>query len=262
MFRSLEEPVLDLGVCHRLLNLRLGHEVGPARLQRRETIRVPLGLLVCRPLLGEGGLRLRHPRLRPVDRRAEEGRVDLKQEVSLLHVLPFLHREFDDPPGDVGRDVHVRLGFYMACRGDVVDEIPQPYGLYADFECPTPFPLHGEESHGREKSNHDDRDDRFLHPVQRPLFRDSAGGPGDCTARARTYFIDTSRVRRGGLRGFTLLAGQTGEEARKHRDRRHEDQVEYQQIRRARRHGPSRVEAAHRHPQHPAGPNREDVDSV
>ena len=175
MLRSLEEPLLDLGVRHRLLDLRLGHEVGPPSLQRRETVRVPLRLLVSRPLLGEGRLRLRDAGLRTLDCRPEEGRIDLQQEVPLLHVLPFLDREFDDPSGDIRGDVHMRLGFDVARRGDIVDEIPQPDGLHADFDGATPLPLRGEKSHGREKSNDDDRDDRFLHPVQGPLFRDSRG---------------------------------------------------------------------------------------
>ena len=192
MLRGLQEPLLDVGVRHRLLDFRFGHEVGPARLQRRETVRVPLRLLVRRLLLGEVGLRLCKSGLGPVHAGPVEGGVDLQQEVSLLHVLPFLHREFDDPSGDIGGDIHVRLGLYVARRGDVVDEIPQPDGLHADFDGATPLPLRGEKSHGREKSNHDDRDDRFLHPSQGPLFRDSADSPGDCTARAQGHVIGTS----------------------------------------------------------------------
>ena len=262
VFRGFEKTPLDIGVGHRLLDLRIGHEARAARLQRRQAVRVPLRLLVGRILLGAAGARLRQRRLGPLHGGAEEGRIDLKQEVPLLHILPLLHGKVDDPSGDIGRDVRVGLGLDMARGGDLGHETPRAHLVDPDFHHAARFTLCGKVPHGPEHTDHDDCHERFEHPAPQPLFRD----PGRLRARARlappedTPSAPARFHGRAGREGAPLA--DSAQQTAQRRDHGDHKQVQHEQIHCACRDGTSGVYAAHRHAKYSACPNREDVDPV
>jgi hypothetical protein len=116
----------------RLLQ-RLGRD--QAVLARREllgTAQRALRLQQVGARRGRLRLRLRDRGLGAPDGGLEARRVDAQQQVAALHPLPLLHRNFDDPAHDVGRDVDLALRLDHSARRDHGDEVAPLDDLRAD----------------------------------------------------------------------------------------------------------------------------------
>src|SRR5438034_4061860 len=76
-------------------------------------------------------------------------RVDLDQELALLHEVAFAHRDLRDASRDVGRDVHLLLGLDLAARGHGGDEVAPARSLEPHF-LPAVPPRGGADRHDRD----------------------------------------------------------------------------------------------------------------
>ena len=105
--------------------------------ERRSSCRLAWSRLAC-AWISEAWLEATSA-LAPAHHRLVLRRVDLEQELALLHQVALLHRDLDDAAGDVGADVHLGLGLDLAAGGDGGDQVASADTASSGPRCRLPF---------------------------------------------------------------------------------------------------------------------------